>query len=131
MSRSGYSSDCQGAELNLYRAAVDSAMRGKRGQEFLRDLAIAMDDMDDQVLIHGELIDEAGACCTIGVVCKARGLDVDEVDVEEPAAVGRLVGIARSMAAELEFMNDEAGKVNETPAERWTRMREWVRGQIL
>ncbi len=37
MSRSGYQDDCEG--LNLYRGTVRRAIRGKRGQAFLRELA--------------------------------------------------------------------------------------------
>lgn len=35
MSRSGYSDDCYGWELICWRGAVNSAIKGKRGQSFL------------------------------------------------------------------------------------------------
>lgn len=65
---------------------------------------------------------------------------VSQIDVEDSEAVGQAVGIAKQMAAEIEYYNDEEGErwvpdpdrpgrsktVQETPAERWTRMRAWV-----
>ena len=124
MSRSGYSEDCE--NLELYRAAVDRAIHGKRGQAFLRELAAALDAMPHKELISGELVAESGAVCAIGVVCKARGTDVSHVNYEDPDSVARAIGIARSMAAEIEYMNDEYARAMETPAERWERMRKWV-----
>lgn len=124
MSRSGYSDECE--NLELYRASVDRALHGKRGQAFLRELAAAMDAMPEKVLIAGELVSEKGECCTIGVVCKARQLDVSRVDYYDPDSVAKAIGVARSMAAEIEHMNDEWGTASELPNERWNRMRKWV-----
>ena len=127
MSRSNYSYD-GGPELNLWRANVDRAPAGKRGQAFLRELAQRMDEMPEKKLIAGDLVTPAGECCTIGVVCKGRGLDTKDIDIEDPEAVGRLVGLSRVMAAEIEYINDERGPYgeSETPEARWVRMREWV-----
>lgn len=125
MSRSGYSED-GGDYAELYRATVDRAIGGKRGQAFLRELASAMDAMPEKRLIAHELISEQGQMCTIGVVCAARGLDVTNVNADNADSVGGLVGIARSMAAEIEYENDECGRDDETPEHRWTRMRKWV-----
>lgn len=124
MSRSGYSEDCENIEL--YRASVDRALNGKRGQAFLRELAAAMDAMTEKVLITGELVSEKGEVCAIGAVCKSRALDVSRINYDDPDTVARVIGVARSMAAEIAFMNDEAGRASELPCERWTRMREWV-----
>lgn len=159
MSRSGYVDDCDDAlAQGRWRAQVQSAIRGKRGQSFLRELAAAMDAMPEKILIANELVNDDGDCCAIGAVCKARGVDVSKIDYEEPEQVGAAVGIARQMAAEIEYLNDECGerfekvdveippdaptptwpwrdswrwlRVEETPAERWQRMRKWVASQI-
>lgn len=154
MSRHGYSDDCEDyLAAGRWSAQVKSAIRGRRGQAFLKELAAAMDAMPVKELIAEQLIDEEGQCCTIGVVCKARGIDVSKVDPEEPEQVGATVGIARQMAAEIEYENDEnhSGwrqvpcdkppesqwhpgwrwvRVEETPSERWQRMRKWVESQI-
>lgn len=136
MSRSGYVDDFdEDWQLNLYRGTVERAIKGKRGQAFLRELAEAMDAMPEKILISDTLIDEDGDCCAIGVVCKSRGLDVSKVDPEDPDAVGKLVGISRTMAAEIEFENDDdfwvSGGRNETPEQRWIRMRKWVDRHLI
>lgn len=155
MSRSGYSDDCDDPlAFGRWRAQVKSAIRGKRGQSFLRELAAALDAMEVKELIAEELINDEGQCCTIGVVCKARGMDVSNLDYECPEIVGAAVGIARQLAAEIEYENDEIGsrmekvteerpsskpwhlgfrweRVEETPAERWQRMRKWVNSKII
>ena len=126
MSRSNYSEDCE--YLDLYRGAVDKAIKGKRGQVFLQELADEMDRMSEKVLIAGKLIDESGQCCTIGVICKSRGIDVGPINYEDLYQVSDAVGIARSMAAEIAFENDDeyGMHLNESPTERWMRMRVWV-----
>lgn len=130
MSRSGYSEDCE--NLELYRKSVENALKGARGQAFLKELATLMDAMPEKILIANEVISETGQCCTAGVVCKARGLDVShiELDYGDGEDLAKLLGIARCMAAEIAFMNDEWGSASETPAERWVRMRKWVAENI-
>lgn len=123
MSRSGYTDDCD--DIGLWRGAVERALLGKRGQRFLGDLANALDAMPDKVLIADELIDANGDCCAIGAVCKARALDVTTIDYEDAGAVANAIGVARAMAAEIAYLNDEWSP-NETPQERWIRMRKWV-----
>lgn len=136
MSRSGYTDDDwdddSDARHNLYRANVDRAIKGRRGQKFFRELAAAMDAMPEKVLITDELINEEGDCCTLGVVCRSRGLDVSEVDVEDPDEVGKLLRIPSMLAAEIEWWNDDDGawKSSETPQDRWVRMRRWVESHI-
>jgi len=133
MNRSNYTDDCE--HLALYRGAVDRAIKGKRGQAFLCELRDEMDKMPVKELIQEKLVDTEGRCCTIGVVCKARGIDVGTITDEDPQQVGNAVGIARSMAAEISFENDDHEwwayrNVNETPSSRWIRMRQWVMENI-
>lgn len=124
MSRSGYSEDCE--NLWLWRGAVERAIHGKRGQAFLREMAAALDAMPEKVLISGELINEDGECCAIGAVCKARGIEVAGLDYEDSDTVAQTIGVARAMAAEIAYENDEQGGSSETPAQRWQRIRQWV-----
>ena len=129
MSRSGYTED--GENYELYRATVKRAIKGKRGQAFLKELAAAMDAMPVKELIDEELVSEKG-CCAIGVVCKARGLNTENVDIYDAAAIGKLVNISKSMAAEIEYYNDEYYEFpEEDPASRWQRMRNWVEKRII
>lgn len=130
MNRSGCTDDYDDdpLELGRWRAQVAATIRGRRGQAFLRELAAAMDAMPEKVLIANELIDDRGDCCTIGVVCKARGIDVSDIDIECPNSGAEAVGISHQLAAEIEFLNDYWP--NEDPKARWTRMRKWVDSKI-
>lgn len=127
MSRSGYGEgDSDSNFCYLWESIVKRSINGRRGQAFLRELAKAMDEMPVKRLILDDLVTPAGECCTIGVVCKARGVDTSEVDVGDRDEVGGLVGISGVMAAEIEYYNDEVGPPDETPEQRWVRMRHWV-----
>lgn len=130
MSRSGYVDDLDSNVLNLYRGRVARALRGKRGQAFLREMAAAMDAMPVKELIADDLVLTTGECCAIGSVFVARGQNVSAVDPEDPAAVAALAGIAPCMAAEIEWMNDE-WSYNETDEQRWRRMRKWIDAQLI
>jgi len=123
MSRSGYTDDCE--FLELYRGTVERSIAGKRGQIFLAGLAEALDGMSEKKLISDELVNKKGEVCAIGSFCKAKGIDMDSIDYEDPEMVGRAVGISQSMAAEIEYENDDQYS-SETPEQRWVRMRKWV-----
>ncbi|MEQ9223807.1 MAG: hypothetical protein RJQ08_11630 [Salinisphaeraceae bacterium] len=130
MSRSGYADDFETAEeqwaLIRWRGAVNAAIRGKRGQAFLRELGEAMDAMPVKELIADELATASGEHCAIGVVGAARGTDMRDLDPEDAPSVAMAFGIAPALAKEVVFMNDEAAWWAETPAQRWQRMRNWV-----
>jgi hypothetical protein len=100
-----------------------------QGQTFLRELANALDEMPVKRLVRSELITEPGEVCSIGAVCKKRNIDVKDVDIYDPEAVGKLVNISRAMAAEIEYENDE--RPDETPEKRWIRMRKWVDENLI
>jgi hypothetical protein len=137
MSRSGYSDDCE--NVQLWRGAVDRATFGARGQAFMRKLRVALDAMPVKRLITDTFANESGEVCALGAVDPAA--KVDPYDRDEVAAH---FNIAPALAAEIVYENDEQGQVryardadgiwvrlpNETPEERWTRMRRWVEKQI-
>ena len=58
MSRSGYTDDCE--NLEMWRGAVRQAIRGKRGQAFLREMLLALDEMSNHRLIQDDLITAEG-----------------------------------------------------------------------
>ena len=131
MSRSGYTDDWDDmGRYNLYRANVDRAITGKRGQAFLREMAAALDAMPVKELVAGEIVRDSDHVCAIGSVALARGMDVSKIEADDPDAVGVAFGIARALACEIAYENDEAYGDDETPAERWLRMREWVTEQL-
>ena len=126
MSRSGYSDDCNGWDLIRWRGAVTSALRGKRGRAMLLELRDALDAMPEKALIAHDLVNSAGQFCTLGVLGNARGMPLSEIDPEDSDQVASAFGIAPALAKEIVFENDEAMWRDETPQERWERMREWV-----
>lgn len=130
MSRSGYSDDYDDTDypLALYRGAVASSMRGKRGQSLLRELAEAMDAMPVKRLITHDLVKDSDACA-LGVVSNARGLDVTNLDPYDIESVAGKFNIAECLAREIVYINDEHWKP-ETPEERWQRMRKWVEHKL-
>ena len=132
MSRSGYHDEVFDEwALVRWRGAVASAIRGHRGQLFLRELLFALDELEDRGLIAGDLINEDGAVCAIGSVGKRRGLDMSKLDPENAAGMADAFGIAEALVREIEFINDEAGPWHhESQHERWRRVREWVAEQI-
>lgn len=133
MSRSGYSDDYGGDfnnQMELYRNTVDQAIKGKRGQNFLRELLSALDAMPEKILIKGAL-EENGQVCALGAVFASRGKSVDGIDAYEPYQVAQALGIANCMAAEIAYENDEGAWERETPEERFKRVRSWVERRIV
>lgn len=126
MSRSGYDEDCYGWELIRYRGAVASAIRGARGQSFLREMLAALDAMPEKILIEHELEDN-GRFCAMGVVGNARGLPMAGIDAYDPEQIASAFGIAESLAREVAWINDdEFSYAKESLQDRWTRVRKWV-----
>lgn len=130
MSRSGYSDDCDGWELICWRGAVNSAIRGKRGQRTLHEILAALDAMPVKALAAESLVTADGQCCTLGVLGAQRGIALDELDPEDPDGVAQAFGIAPALAKEIVFENDEGGHWKELPDRRWERMRAWVVSNI-
>lgn len=127
MSRSGYTDDCNGRELDLWRGAVERAISGKRGQAFLRELADALDRVPVKELIADALVDQDGDRCALGCVAVERGIDVSEIDIDDAGSVGEVFGISRAMASEIMFENDDFCG---SPGKRWEYMRRWVASNL-
>lgn len=128
MSRSGYNEDIDNWQLIRWRGMVASATRGKRGQKFYRDLLDALDALPEKQLIAEEL-EKDGQVCAIGSLGLIRGIDMSELDPEEPETVAAAFDIATCLAQEVVYENDE-GADRETPEQRFVRMRTWVEKQI-
>ncbi len=130
MSRAGYSEDCDDQwQLIMWRGAVASSIRGKRGQAFLREMIEALDAMPEKRLVPHVLV-QAGEYCAIGSVGAKRGIEMEKLDPEEPSKIADAFGIASPLVREIEWMNDEAGPYDETPEGRWLRMLNWAERQI-
>lgn len=129
MSRSGYSDydDYSGnpewARIR-WRGAVHSALCGKRGQAFLRELKDALDQLEAKRLIADDLVRD-GEVCALGAVARARGVDLSGVDPEDYETVAGTLGVAPAMAQEIMWLNDELYD-RKTPEERYRLMKKWV-----
>ena len=121
MSRHGYHEDLGSEDQWAYirwRGAVASATRGARGQAMLRDLLAALEAMPDKRLVAESFVEpEEGACCTLGALCVARGVDVSDLQAVDPddfcgdeAAdiMADRLGVARALTAEIMYENDSA-----------------------
>lgn len=128
MSRSGYHDDLDILDLGRWRGQVASAIRGKRGQAFLKEMIEALDALPEKRLIKNEIV-EGCEVCALGAVGKKRGLDLDSLDPHDHDGLGNTFGVAHQLVQEIEWENDEGGW-NETPEQRWTRVRAWVSGQL-
>lgn len=159
MSRSNYSDDLDPLDYGRWRAQVASAIRGKRGQQLLHELIEALDAMEDKRLYPGSFATADGEYCALGALGAKRGTKMDDLGDDEecdPALVGERFGIARQLAAEIMYLNDEwidewpfkrvmiCGPMrpreqherwkrvhNEKAAEqRWKYMREWAQKNL-
>lgn len=129
MSRAGYSDDVWGLELGRWRGQVASAIRGKRGQAFLRELVEALDALPEKRLISSELQD-SGNVCAIGSVGLRRGVDMSKLDPHDAETLAGTFGIAHQLVREIEYMNDEA-EWSDDPGKRWQRMRAWAVANLI
>ncbi len=162
MSRSGYNEeDCDNWALIKWRGQVASATRGKRGQALLRELLAALEAMPEKKLYSGSFATADGEFCTLGVLGAKRGTKMDDLGDAyagcDTDLVGERFGIARQLAAEIMFYNDEAigdwdwidVEINgplrpfdrrtqsvrvptvDAASRRWAFMREWVEKHIV
>jgi len=123
MFRSGYSYDLDNWDLIRWRGAVTSAIKGRRGQVFFKELLDALNGMSVKRLITDEL-EVNGEYCALGVLGNSRGLDMGKIDPHESAQVAKEFNIAKALAQEVVFMNDEGSMyAKETLESRWSRMR--------
>ena len=138
MSRSGYTEDgdMENWQLIRWRGQVASAIRGKRGQAFLRELVEALDAMPEKRLIAKDL-EHAGNVCAIGAVGVARGQDMSALDVYDYDQIASTFGIAHQLVQEIEWENDqyiewdiETSRIIENPEGRWRYMRAWAISQL-
>ena len=128
MSRSGYIEDIDQWALIKYRGQVASAIRGKRGQAFFRELIAALDVMPVKELVSEDLVTDDGNVCALGALGQVKGLDLKAIDPYDHEALGAVFNIAPQLAAEVMFENDEYWQ--DDPAGRWQRMRRWAEAQV-
>lgn len=133
MSRCGYSEGLDEWELIRWRGAVTSAIRGQRGQAFLKELVEALDALPEKKLVADELVTPSGEVCAIGSVMVKRGLTDQAVklDTYDADGIAKVVGIAPALVKELESINDNWGSWHDISDERrFEIVREWAIANI-
>lgn len=129
MSRSGYCDDLDNWALIRWRGAVNSAIKGKKGQAFLREILDAMEKTEVKELTHNGFQAD-GKFCTLGLVGENRKLDMESIDSEDSEMVADAFRISKALAKEIMFENDEGGYYKETDFNRFKRMQLWVQQNI-
>jgi hypothetical protein len=130
VSRSGYTEVEDNWALIRYRGAVNQAIKGARGQRFLKDLAAVLDAMPQKRLIENA-VSVGGDFCTLGVIADAKQVGLKPVEDWDNEDASRVLGVAESLVREIVYENDEGCYRYETPEQRWTRMRKWVDQNII
>lgn len=144
-------------QFALWQANCQRSMRGKIGQQELRELEAALLALPVKRLIHGALEDDEGGVCAIACYAKHKGVDLSRHDPEyESDEVGVQAGMPRLVAWKVVALNDveledrwvrhegptlpEYGGyyrgggymvcVPYTPEERYEKVLAWVRQQL-
>ena len=120
--------------------AMQSAIRGRRGQQLLRDLIAGLDALPVPELAAGALEDpETGCVCALGAVRLQRGAeavplhfdptdpDIDWRDLAEPFDISET--LANAVVSQNEYgssRNDEQSRRH-----RWRSVRAWAVGHLL
>lgn len=129
MSRSGYGEDRYDHWAVIrWRGAVASAIRGRRGQAFLKEMLAALDALPEKKLVREDLENEYGVCA-LGAVGRMRGLDMSKIDPEDCEQVIDAFKISSALAREIMWYNDDAW-CQLTDDQRFEKMRNWVAKKI-
>lgn len=129
--RAGYRDDIDDHwQLIKWGGAVTSAIRGKRGQNFLKELRDALDALPEKKLIADDLVDGQGGVCAIASVGKMRGYNMEDVR-QDNDEISQLFGISQALVRKIESINDDFGYYRVlTPENRYAIVYEWVESEI-
>lgn len=135
-----------------WNANVKRCLAGRAGQAFLWEFYQALEALPARALIQGALRDLGGDYCALGAVARFRGIEIPEALCETAEgfpdedefleSMGGMFGIKDMLAREIMYYNDDKDRPHyvpgpterlggyitreETPEERWYRMRRWV-----
>lgn len=143
MSRIEYNDECESNFQYLWPSIARRAIKGKRGQEFLKELEAALVALPEKKLIMNELCDKDGQVCVLGAVAVERRVKdgatredakrkIHEECWDESSAVQQAreeLGITHVLSWEIMHKNDEL-YYKMTPEQRYKAMLAWVREQI-
>lgn len=132
MSRSNYTEDGSNWDYICWSGAVNSAIKGKRGQHFIKEALMSLEIMKDKRLITEEFKSHDGCYCTLGVLAKNKNIDVSNINPEDSEAIAKIFNVSKALIKEIVYQNDEGGwNEEEEPEERWIRMRKWLLAKII
>jgi hypothetical protein len=115
-------------EINEHSNLVQLSIQSDKGQGFLKDLALALEEMPEKRLITNALKCKFGFCA-LGVLGEKRGIDLDELDPGNSKLVAKIFAVDEPMVKEIAYRNDDHfGHL--TPETRWAAMRDWVQSNI-
>ncbi len=111
-------------QFALWEANCRRSMRGKRGQQALRELEAALLALPEKRLIHNSLTDDDGGVCAIACYAKHKGVDLSRYDPEDESdQVGIDAGMPRLVSWAVVALNDltldTVWEVAEGPLGRW------------
>ena len=148
MSRIIYNECMDNRELGLQMGRDAQAIRGKRGQAFLRELEAALLSLTPRRLIVDVLCDQQGEVCALGAVARKRlvtqGATYAEAELalcpdndpepyfwEDPdddttEYAVKVLGLSATMAWLIQEANDDPEGPSRTPEQRY----DYVLGQV-
>lgn len=117
-----------------WEAALRKAMKSSRGQAFLVELRNALDALPEKILV-ANAFEQDGAYCALGTVARLRGVSIPAYDPDEDSygiseETAAALKMAKTLAAEIMEVNDNGSRHDETPEQRWLRVRKWVARRI-
>ncbi len=119
-------------QFELWQANCERSLRGKHGQEELRELREALLALPEKRLIHESLEDEEGGVCAIGAYGKRKGVDLSKFDVDSDTdEVGIAGGMPRLVAWKVVEMNDMQFSSEFTPEQRYEKMLAWIESKLV
>lgn len=141
----GYDEDYPN-QFALYHANVKRAMKGRRGQAFLKELEEALLALPEKKLIEGRLC-EAGKVCAMGALALKRRTSTGEkiedafkwLENEAPGEgyagdtaefMEKHFGILQCLSIETAYTNDERCRKPWTEETRYETVLGWVRENI-
>lgn len=160
MSRSGYDDDYGDVWQSIkWGGQLKAGLMGRRGQEMLADLVRALDAMPVKELAFGTFQSQEEGVCALGCVSAARGIDVTDLNSDEPEdrydayetakAIAARLNVPVAVACEVMHVNDDfdnppwmrwnastpmlgptAEDVRKDRESRWRSVRAWAVAQM-
>lgn len=94
-------------QFALWNANCERSLRGKQGQQELRELKAALLALPEKRLIHGSLTDDNNGVCAIACYARHKGVDLSKFDPEDESdEVGIAAGMPRLVAWKVVALND-------------------------